>query len=455
MEYTLEEQKIFIEFLLNDPDLFTRCNSIMSENYFASELKPVVKYIRNYADSYSTLPDRSQLEAKFNERFENMGVETYKHEDWFFEEFENFCRHMALEKAIIKSYDILESKQYGEVERLIKDAVQIGLPKELGTDYWADPEGRLKGMLEQNAKVSTGWKSVDDILFEGVDIGSLNIFAGSSGAGKSLFLQNLALNWAEAGYNVLYVSLELSETLCCMRLDSMLTGYGTRDIFKNLADVATKVAFKGKKYGQLQVVQLPNGINTNDLKAYLKEYQIQNKIKLNAILVDYLDLMRPASKGLKISGDNVFEKDKEVSQDLRNLATEGNYLMATASQLNRTAVDELVFGHNHIAGGISKIQTADNVIAIYSSREMRENGKIQVQFIKCRNSNGEGRQLDLGFDPNCLRITDLPEDNNDEEAHVSKMYQKVKDRVERENSSTTPKATLDRERLNKILKRTE
>jgi hypothetical protein len=160
-----------------------------------------------------------------------------------------------------------------------------------------------------------------------------DISSHNSGAGKSLFLQNLALNWVEKGYNVIYISLELSEDLCGTRLDSMLTGYSTKDIFKNKDDVALKIVMKGKKSGGLQLVQLPNGINVNDLKAYIKEYQIQNNITVDCVLLDYLDLMNPAK--VKISSDNISQKDKHVSEELRNFAMEGDYLFATASQLNR------------------------------------------------------------------------------------------------------------------------
>ena len=49
--------------------------------------------------------------------------------------------------------------------------------------------------------------------------------------------------------------------------------------------------------------------------------------------------------------------------------------MVTAPQLNRAAVEEIEFDPFHIAGGISKINTADNVIGIFTSRAMRERGR--------------------------------------------------------------------------------
>ena len=47
-------------------------------------------------------------------------------------------------------------------------------------------------------------------------------------------------------------------------------------------------------------------------------------------------------------------------------------VLATASHLNRASVEEIEFDHSHISGGLSKIQTADNVIGIFTSRAMKE-----------------------------------------------------------------------------------
>ena len=75
-------------------------------------------------------------------------------------------------------------------------------------------------------------------------------------------------------------------------------------------------------------------------------------------------------------------------------------------QLNRGAVEEIEFDHHHIAGGISKVQTADNVVGIFTSNAMREKGRYQIQFMKTRSSSGVGTKVDLRFDPDTLRIED-------------------------------------------------
>jgi archaellum biogenesis ATPase FlaH len=360
------------------------------------------------------------------------------HLDWLMDEFESFTRHKAIERAIIASADLLEQKNYGEVETLIKEAVQIGLARDMGTDYFADPRARLMGLKDKNGQISTGWPGLDRKLFGGMNRGELNIFAGGSGAGKSLFLANLGVNWALMGLNVVYLTLELSEALVSMRIDSMVTGVGTKEIFKDLDDVEMKVKMIGRKAGMLQIKYMPSGKTVNDIRAYIKEYEIKVGKKVDVLLVDYLDLLMPIGK--KISAENLFVKDKYVSEELRNLAMEKKILLVTAAQLNRGAVEEVEFDHSHISGGLSKIQTADNVFGIFTSRAMRERGRYQIQLMKTRSSSGVGMKVDLEFNIESLKISDLPEDEQDSNGATSRGSSSI---IESIKNRTTVKAQID------------
>jgi hypothetical protein len=156
----------------------------------------------------------------------------------------------------------------------------------------------------------------------------------------------------------------------------------------------------------------------------LKEYQVKKGYKPDVILIDYLDLMMPLS--IKVSPSDLFVKDKYVSEELRNLAMETQAIVVTASQLNRSAVEEIEFDHSHISGGLSKIQTADNVIGIFTSRAMKERGRYQIQFMKTRNSSGVGQKVDLEFDVDTLRIKDLGEDEGYNSAPKTSIYEGLK-----------------------------
>jgi replicative DNA helicase len=281
----------------------------------------------------------------------------------------------------------------------------------MGTDYFDDPKMRLEKYFNSGGQVSTGWPSVDKLLYGGFSRGELNIFAGGSGSGKSLVMMNIALSWLQQGLSGVYVSLELSEELCALRTDAMLAGMSTKDIRRDMDTTELKVKLYSKKAGQYRIKALPAQSNINDVRAYLKEVQIQTGIKVDFVMVDYLDLLMPVSA--KVSPNDLFVKDKYVSEELRNLAKELNVLLVTASQLNRGAVEEVEFDHSHISGGISKINTADNVFGIFTSRAMRERGRYQIQLMKTRSSSGVGQKVDLEFNIESLKISDLPEDEQE------------------------------------------
>ena len=410
-DYGYEVQKLYLELMLADAEIFVRCQGIFDHTLFDRKLQDAAEFVNEYAKQYSVLPDYEMVNASC--RIELKKPETVKdgHMEWLMDEFESFTRHKAIERAIIASADLLEKHNYGEVETLIKEAVQIGLARDMGTDYFADPRARLMGLKDKNGQISTGWPSMDRRLFGGMNRGELNIFAGGSGAGKSLFLANLGVNWALQGLNVVYLTLELSEALVSMRIDSMVTGVSTKEIFKDLNDIEMKVKMIGKKAGMLQIKYMPSGKTVNDIRAYIKEYEIRVGKKVDVLLVDYMDLLMPIGK--KISAENLFDKDKYVSEELRNLAMEKKVLCVTAAQLNRGAVEEVEFDHSHISGGLSKIQTADNVFGIFTSRAMRERGRYQLQLMKTRSSSGVGMKVDLEFNIESLKITDLPEDEQE------------------------------------------
>jgi archaellum biogenesis ATPase FlaH len=407
--YGYDVQKLYLEMMLADAATFVRCQSIFDPSLFDRKLQTAAEFLNQYVDDHSIMPTVDIINAATDMDFRSSSDLKEGHFDWLLTDFETFIRHKGLERAILESADLLEKGEYGPVEEKIKQAVQVGLTKDIGTDYFADPRARLMRIKDSNGQVSTGWKSVDDKLFGGMNRGELNIFAGGSGAGKSLFLANLGINWALAGLNVVYLTLELSEELVCMRMDAMTTGMATRDVFKNLDDVEMKVKMLGKKSGSYQVKYMPSGKTANDIRSYLKEYEIKMDRKVDVLLVDYLDLLMPQSK--KISPADLFIKDKYVSEELRNLAVEKNCVFVTAAQLNRGAVEEVEFDHSHISGGLSKIQTADNVFGIFTSRAMRERGRYQIQLMKTRSSSGVGMKIDLEFNIDTLRISDLAEED--------------------------------------------
>ena len=406
-DYGLDIQRLFLEMMLQDASSYVRVQNIYNPENFDRSLRPAAEFIKKHSADHKTLPTVEQISASTGIKLAHTPDLNEGHFEWFMQEFESFTRRQELERAILKSADLLEKGEYDPVEKLIKDAVQISLTKDMGIDYFEDPAARINRYFNSGGQVSTGWPQMDRLLYGGFSRGELNIFAGGSGSGKSLVMMNIALNWLQQGLSGVYVSLELSEDLCALRTDAMLTNMGTKEIRRDIDATELKVKMMAKKSGQYRVKALPAQSNINDIRSYIKEVQIQTGLRVDFIMVDYLDLLMPVSA--KVSPNDLFVKDKYVSEELRNLAKELNVLFVTASQLNRSAVEEVEFDHSHISGGISKINTADNVFGIFTSRAMKERGRYQIQCMKSRSSTGVGQKIDLEYNIETMRITDSGE----------------------------------------------
>ncbi len=445
-DYSTDLQKLFLEIMLADAQCFVRVQNIFDPANFDRSLRPVANLLQDYSKKYTALPNTDQVKAETGTDLQKIDAVEDSMTAWFMDEFENFTRHEALKRVILQSADLIEKGEYDPIEKLIKDAVQISLTKDLGMDFWNDPSSMMSRYFDNGGQVSTGWPQLDKILYGGFSRGELNIFAGGSGSGKSLVMMNIALNWIQAGLHGVYVTLELSEELTGLRTIAMLTNSSTKDIRKDKDTAALKVKMVGKKSGSYQVKYMPAQSNINDIRSFIKEYQIQTGNKIDFMMIDYLDLLMPVSA--KVSPNDLFVKDKYVSEELRNLAKELNVLMITASQLNRSAVEEVEFDHSHISGGISKINTADNVFGIFTSRAMKERGRYQIQCMKSRSSTGVGMKIDLEYNIDTMRITDPGEedDSTQYKRPASTMLDSIRNKSTVTSSTTQddgPKITAD------------
>lgn len=426
-DYSVDLQKLFLEIMLADAQSFVRVQNIFDPINFDRSLKSAAAFLQDYSKKYNDLPTAEQVKAETGTVLTKIADLEDSMISWFMDEFESFTRHETLKRVILESADLIEKGEYDPIEKLVKDAVQISLTKDLGTDYWSDPSSRINKYFNSGGQVSTGWPQLDRILYGGFSRGELNIFAGGSGSGKSLVMMNVALNWLQQGLSGIYLTLELSEELTSLRTDAMLTSTGTKDIRKDIETTTLKVKMVGKKAGAYRIKYLPAQSTINDIRSFVKEYQIQTGNSVDFLMIDYLDLLMPVSA--KVSPNDLFVKDKYVSEELRNLAKELNVLMITASQLNRSAVEEIEFDHSHISGGISKINTADNVFGIFTSRAMKERGRYQIQCMKSRSSTGVGMKIDLDYNIDTMRISDSGgEDESSNRSPSSSILSSIKNK---------------------------
>lgn len=397
----ITKQKMLLGYLISDKNLFSRCSAIVNPIYFDPNLRKGVKFMLEYVEKYRDAPTVEQIKVE-------TGVELTKQEmtkakaQYAADEIADFCRNSAVENAILKCAANIEKQDYGSMIDDLKNAISIGLQKDLGLDYFLNPEKRIRDQMESTATIPTSWHELDDLLGGGISRQELTLFMANSGVGKSIIMSNLAVNFMQRKMNVLYITLELAETVVGKRFDSMITGVGQREIFSQIQKVAQEVNKSADVLGNLTIKRMPESIATaNDVRAYLKEFETVNGYVPDLVILDYLDLMMPVRK---VSMDNLFIKDKFVAEECRAVAAEFDCCMVSASQAGRAAIEAEEHNQGHIQGGYSKVQTADNLIMIIQSDQMRAAGEYVLKLLKTRSSGGVGKQLMLSWNPISLRV---------------------------------------------------
>jgi KaiC/GvpD/RAD55 family RecA-like ATPase len=405
-----DKQKLMLTYLMNSNDLFVKANSVLESSFFDLELKKAVEFVKGHYEKYKALPSPDQLQVETGVKVTKQ--ELSKQELKYAEtELEGFCQYKAAENAIFAAVALIQDDKRTEIVKLIRDAVAVSFQRDIGTDYYADPETRLNILANSQASVPTGITDLDKALGGGINRKEMTIFAAPSGVGKSITMSNVARNLVNQGYYGIYISLELSEEIVAKRFDSMVTGLCQSDILKNISKVSHEVRKANMKEGQFIIKRMPeSATNANHIRSFIKEYETKYGRTPDFLVVDYLDIM---SSNEKISVENMFVKDKYIAEELRAIANEFNLMMITASQLNRGAqvvdtMDDLNQGH--IAGGISKINTTDNLVAILQTPQMKARGELMFKMLKTRSSSGVGSYFLVKFSSYNLRITDMTED---------------------------------------------
>ncbi len=265
-----------------------------------------------------------------------------------------FCKNQVLKGAIIESIDLLEQKNYDEIKVKIDEAMKAGSERDLGHDYIISLDARLNESVRET--MPTPWDAVSSVMDGGLAGGELGVLVAPAGIGKSWCLQSLGAHLVKQGKTVVHYTLELNESYVGLRYDTVFSGVTTSNI-KFYQDDVQKVI--DGLTGKLIIKYYPTrAASVNTLAAHLKQMEIQ-EIKPDVVIVDYADILKPTT----------FYKEKrhatgETYENLRGMAGEFNIPVWTASQANRSSLEEEVIDASKVSEDYSKVMTADFVMSV-------------------------------------------------------------------------------------------
>ena len=381
------QSKIITSLLVNNKFIKT-VYDILEINYFDSDAnKFLVKEIRKYFDKYKTPPTMEALKVVIDD-LDNDVMKTavvdslrnaWQHREspdleFVQEKTLEFCKNQVIKSAIMQSVELLDTQKYDEIKGVIDNAMKAGVERDIGHEYLTGFEERMSQQARQT--IPTKWDSVNELMDGGLGGGELGVVVAPAGIGKSWTLQAIGADAVRQGKTVIHYTLELNAQYVGLRYDTIVSGQPTANLQYHKEEVMKKI---NQLKGELVIKYYPTRTaSINTITAHLQQCELQG-IKPDMVLVDYADIMK--------STQHFSEKRHAIGliyEELRGVAGEFDIPIWTASQANRSALDEDVIEAQKVSESYQKIMTADFVMSLSRKVEDKIGNTGRFHVIKNR-----------------------------------------------------------------------
>lgn len=290
----------------------------------------------------------------------------------------DFCRNQAMKEALEKALDDIVENNGNNVLNLIKSAMNVGTSPDVGHNFLDDIDSRYIKSVRH--PIPTGVPELDRILNGGLGRGELGVVIAPTGVGKSHWLVQVAAHALSVGKDVLHYTFELTENVVGLRFDSYLCDIDSNDLLGNIDNKErVKKIYESMELGRLYIKEYPTDTATvQTLRSHMERLLLRN-FNPGLIVVDYADVMRASRKF-----DSLRHELSLIYKELRNLASEKNIPIWTASQSNRIAAQNDIVGLENMSEAYGKAMVADVVISISRKAQEKADGSGRMFVAKNR-----------------------------------------------------------------------
>lgn len=241
---------------------------------------------------------------------------------------------------------------------------------------------------------------------------------------NSIVLCNDAAEFVRRGKNTIFITCEMSPEKVARRISANLFDI-TLDEYDTLVESTEKVKKKLKNLsamsmlplGKLFIKEFPTGQCTvMDVERYVKEIEEQYKIKIDVVVIDYINIM---CNYRNPNSENTYLKIKALAEDLRGLAVKYDFIVDTASQIGRSALDCSDIALTDVSESMGLAHTCDSIIGIIQTEEMRigelddETGKTIPYYwfkvLKIREGEGKDTKFRVNIIYNKMKLIEQTE----------------------------------------------
>ena len=391
-----QSHKNFLKIYSN---FFTRYNKTPTKTAMFLE----IENLKASADVYTSMKELVTQTVTFEETLPYLVAQT-----------EKFCKEKALFSALKQSILIVDGQSKTQspesIPSILQAALAVCFDTSVGHDYKEDADDRYDYYHQVEARIPTGMVEFDKITKGGFPRKTLNLFLAPPHGGKSLVMSNVGVGALMAGFNVLTITLEMSDMEFSKRYDVQLldVDFDTLSILPKATFTSKFSKVTEKSRGRMIVKEYPTGAaHAGHFRNLLEELKTKQNFVPDLIIIDYLGIC--ASENYKASsGANSYSIVKGVGEELRALAITHNCAIVSAIQTNRSGVANSSLGMENIAESLGSAMTADFIAAIVVTEDLKELNQILFSQIKNRYSGiNDNAKFLMGIDYSKMKLYSL------------------------------------------------
>ena len=418
-----EFEKIFYLYTVNNPKYLKNIKDGFYENDQIGTLNSITN---QFYERFQQVPSREQLKAiakqeKFRDKLSDSIVDLVFDEpidsydkEWVEETCQSWILWKALDKSLIDTLEYVKTVKVNpnnvkdiinKVKTLINERNSITFNQNLGKNFFDDQSH----IPEANSKITTCHNWIDQFT-GGYRTKSLIVYAGEQNIGKSIWLANDATNYVRAGYDVAVITAEMADIDFIHRIGANMLNVKVSE-YEQLSKKPNFIKSRLSQMtngvippGNLYVKEYPTSQATvPDIEAYLKELEAVNGIKLKAIIIDYINIL---ANHRNPNTENTYMKIKQIAEDLRAMAVRNDWVVISATQINRGGYDSSELNMGHIAESAGLSHTADMIYGIIQDTSMHMNNEYWLKVLKVRNGSGKNSRCLYRIDYTYMRLTE-------------------------------------------------
>lgn len=370
-KFTKGFQNNLVKLIIKDRAFASQMQEVIELSYFEEAHHQImVESIFKYKDKYGCQPAIDTVDVLFSHELKNIdpikknAIQTFWSNfkknmhiddvDYHIKTALDFCRSKKILACIRDNADQLyESNIDGFMEALNKSSA-LGSSNNFGHDYHEDFEKRYE--KDHREPITLGWDVLDDKSKGGIGKGEVMIYVAPQSQGKTSRMVYTCMQNLLAGRNVVYFTLEMSESEIGQKFDAALAEMHMDQLMANKEAIRKKLE---ELPGKLKIIEEEYCVST-PRRMFNKVKKLEdNGFMVDLVAIDYMDICAP-TKAMR--DDDGMVGGVQVYAEVKTLTKRGGYRTLSAAQTNREGAEAQIITPKHFEGMFKRFNPCHLVV---------------------------------------------------------------------------------------------